>query len=309
MPEIQNRDRFIPDKNAKQNWLGTRKRSFPCGYMTLPGFYQTVDFPTDTGWFIMAMLIEIAALIMTLYGGLVRGGGFLVGAIIAVILFVIFDYIGALWYHHRTEEKCLLKNQLLIQPNNNHVVLNDQLNRTNIRKIFGVIFLIFSAILKVLAVALLTHFGTIMFVILILFYGVVVYVHISYTGYWLAEYTTNKMIKKMHKQWIQDNAGFQNNQVQNIRYNVGEPLTRPFKSKSKLNRIEINAPKNVEWHSIVFLGENRINEIEKEYLYELRTTGILLDSQITQLCIGLEVEQQSLLAKECLTHQIQTHSL
>ena len=200
---------FKPSQEALLKWLNTRK---PSAEDELPGLFTTVKFSADQSWTIIAILIELMALGLTVYGAASlyqqnQNKANLFVAIIAVVLFVAFDVIGVLLHGSDRSGKVVTRSKIKITKNAaaKKLLINHAKKITN-KEFFGVLFLVLSAIIKIAAVVLL--FGALnatipMFIVLFLFYVVVVYIHVAHTGYWLSARQTARRFQREYNEFVQ----------------------------------------------------------------------------------------------------------
>jgi hypothetical protein len=304
MPELKNRFEFEPDSNARQRWLGTRKTSFPCGDQILPGFYRTDDNQRDTKWVILAACIECVAVVMTLIGGFSKGGLYLLFAILAIVFFIIFDFVGANFFHRNKGRNCLLSNRIRITKDAAvKEALRNEMKEGKMWEVLGMAFIIFSAVLKITSVLLLGRLNIVFYGILTIFYLLVIYIHSFHTGYWLAERSTDKFFLKNHEEWAKDTKMAEEGKLErgDIRHKA-----RVLESQIE-SAIMLMANHSVE----ITVGGIKIN-FEREnqqgakciYFYKLTTTGLLLDYDFTLLTNRLDQNQAGIIGLECLKHQI-----
>lgn len=304
MPQIKSRFEFEPDRNARQQWLGTRKReSSSYGGTILPGFYQTAD-SKDGIWVFIAFVVEFFAVILTVQGGMRKGGVYLIGAIGAVIFFIFFDIVGTILHHKPMPERCRLKNTIATTTEERSKIgyINQLSGYGKAYTFFGILLIVTSAILKIGAIFLLGRFSLSFIIILMIFYLLVIYIHINHTGYWLAERSVNKEFEKQHAEWARK-ANNTNLSEDQRKLNNAEIRRSPFESDIKLEKIEIDKPIEAERHKIALLSEDKEKGI---YKYEITTIGILLDEDI-QLFVntGQKDAGSKLIAEICLKHQVE----
>jgi len=302
MPEIQGRFEFEPNSNARRAWLATRKK--PVIY-NLPGFYNTIDYEKDTAWVMLAVCVEAVAVALTLYGGITKGGIFLLGAVIVVVLFLVFDVVGANLYHKNVGINCEIQNKIIIEPNEGvKEGLRNRLKKGKGVKFIGVLLIVMSSLFKIFAILLLGKFNLMFYAIMAVLYIIVIYIHLAHTGYYLAERKTANMFRKQHDLWSEDkmlvNEGKKDKG--DIRGAVRKPSPKSvFDSEIKL-RFE-NGMVKVGEHAIRFIEEREENG-HKLYTYEIETNGILEDNDIVLLTGGQTEQQGSIIARACLKHQI-----
>jgi len=304
MAQIPQRFQFQPTAEVRQRWLGTRKYSTQSGKLTLHGFYRTDDYSSDNNWFIMAFIIEFVALTITLYGGIMKGGFILIGAIIAVILFIVLDFIGLIFCHSKKEIECEQNNNLKIEndPIQRNIII-ENLKRKKAKIVVGYILLGLSALLKVAAVFLLiSGLSLVYLAIFSIFYIFVIYIHISHSGYWFAEFNTQRMIKKQYLRWLKEN------ELNNTNNNY-TAIKRETRHKSSIN-LDI-LPTNPIIH-----GQHSLSLVDTDtttapcktiYTYSLKTSGLLLDDDIPFFISGKDDTQATEIGSFCLKHQLQNH--
>lgn len=204
-PYYQNRNQFIPSQAVLNDWLNTKKSNNP----SKPGLFETVKFTEDAVWTFISLLVEIAALSLTFYGGYqsyLKSHNFssaFVGPIIVVVLFVFFDVVGIMFHSSERSEKTRIRSQIVYTKS--PLVLADLHKKLSLysgKQFLGVMSLIVSAILKILAVTILSpvhgRAAVPLILIMSLFYLVVIYVHIYHSGYFLS---ARRVVRKMKKEW------------------------------------------------------------------------------------------------------------
>ena len=172
---------FKPSQETLLQWLNTRKND---SYK--PGFFSTNEYSKDQSWTIIAILIELAALVFTLYGGWAKyqiNGkiGALITAGVIVFLFIAFDVIGVLLHSNDKKNKVINKNKLiLVKSPVDRQALIEKIESKTPREIIGVFLFIISALLKIFAITqfVVSGKGSIPIVLILpLFCLVVVYIH------------------------------------------------------------------------------------------------------------------------------------
>ena len=242
-PYYPNERQFMPSRDALLMWLRTRKtdeKTKP----TISGLFETVNFATDAGWTMLAILVEFGALFLTLYGafGLYSQNenvGVLVLSAVAVVLFISFDVIGVLLHASDRESKVLANRELRLSPDKHRKrELVSVISKITNREFFGVVFLFLSAIIKVGAIMLLGFSAANLYVtvVILMLYFIVVYVHVYHTGYWLSARRTSKMLKREESEWSA-NEDREIAQPQRFIFHSSKPME---KSNFQLNRQEIN---------------------------------------------------------------------
>ncbi len=228
----------------------------------------------------------------------------MVGSIIVVVLFLVFDYVGTVFTHRPIAERCRLKNIIHFTSDiGTKQGLRNELKKGTFIQAVGITLIFLSAFLKIIAILLLGSFNLMFYVIMALLYIIVIYIHIFHTGYFFAELRTEKMFKKQHAKWANSKMLAATGQIEeeNIPYKAQE-LKTPFISDIELN-IKKGTPISIGKHSIELTDIDEKNN-KPFYHYSLKTTGILLDDDIKLLINGQSPEQAGIIALECRKHQV-----
>jgi hypothetical protein len=317
MPNIKDNSLFKPS-DIRKTWLGTRKKQIEG--TKHPGFYQTTDFNIDKRWVYFVAAIELAAIVVTIYGGMVRGGMFLIGAIIAVVLFIAFDIVGSNWHHKPISDKQESKCKLALLNENDESKRSERLSiltDLNIKssiKSWGIFLIIFSAILKLLALFLLGTLGFVYIGIMTVLYIIAIYIHINHTGYYLSEINTIREIKKQHGLWLEYNrlkrigGGENEAKAENHRgkkFEIKTDEKSDFISYFKLwnHKDDVSFELKIENHKLLFDKKEG-----DKYHYELITKGVFTDDDVKAfLNIGNQINREEI-ALHCLNHQLKINS-
>lgn len=305
MPELKDKYLFEPNDDARKSWLGTRKKPLFIGRLTLPGFFHTIDFNKDQNWFLLAVAIEFIAVILTLYGGISRGGIYLVGSIITIVFFIVLDIVGAIFIHKPKPDRCLLKNKIiLISDIAVREGLKNQFDKVSLYEIVGVIFIIISALLKVAAILLLGSFNLFFYIIMAFLYVIVIYIHIIHTGYCIAEYSTNNQFTSQHKLWAKLSMGSSTTTSENL----NNPYTSRSLSSMFVSSVPILTVNNnikVGDHFIAHVSDDNSLNQKTNYQYKLSTKGMLTDEDIKLFVNGQGDQESEIIAIACLKHQVE----
>jgi hypothetical protein len=282
---------FEPDYKTKQRWLSTRKNEHHSETVHLNGFYQDSTSKNDKILFWVAFFIEILVAFFILFGGLgKRDFGMKMFAIFDVIALIVLDGAGAYFVHMMKGKYCELDNKIIAEPTQKRAY---ELKKTNKwAKPFGIFCIILSAVFKAIGVLLFTKIRMTIFVVLLLLYVFVIYIHIAHTGYYFAGLLFRKARRKQ-----EDIFSLDKHEGKKSIYEA-RILDHFFESKFDL-KINEAAPREVGHHKIEFIG----NE-EGTYKYKLITVGVLEDSEIISFLAGYNKDQQKIISKECLYHQV-----
>jgi len=278
-PYYGNNRQFMPSNETLNQWMKTRKSQ----NSTIPGLYETVGFATDQIWSVIAILIELAALILTTYGAWQwyqenHELPLFITAIILVVLFIAFDIIGIMLHGLESPRKVEIKNILVYEKEHNkRSRLIDELETITWRQFLGTMLFLLSAALKIVAIMVYfkTQAGMIAIIILVIFYLVVIYIHLYHTGYWLAAIKTKKLLHKEEDKWFVNKQTDVDNPFNVINPDVTLFSTHvpiPFPSNQKkydYNRITIS-----------FEKETIHDDKSKTFDYRLENNGCLWDEDI-----------------------------
>ena len=303
-PYYQNRNQFIPSQAVLNDWLNTKKSNHP----SKPGLFETVKYTEDAIWTFISLLVEIAALSLTFYGGYqsyLKSHNFssaFIGPIIVVVLFVFFDVMGIMFHSSERSQKTLIRSQIVFT--HNPLVLANLYKKLELysgKQFLGVMALIVSAILKILAVTILSpvhgRAAVPLILIMSLFYLVVIYVHIYHSGYFLA---ARRVSKKMKKEW--DNW-FDINQ---------RGLPTPLNVQS-VNSVIFSSPQampngnsfQMGFQTITFIGRQQDSAGAVSFNYQLDSLGCMWDSDVVPLYSAFGPGHfQSALLEACVQLQL-----
>lgn len=214
------------------------------------------------------------------------------------MLFVVLDYFGVLIHHRGKDDKILAKSQLNFEHD---LITIGHLKRKSESKLtayqfFGFLAILLSALLKIFALRMLNKlFSGLLFPVIIIFYSIVMYVHLKHTGYWYFAWKTNKRMKAE----FQD---FQKNRATGMpsQYTAKNPPHR-IQFLSFYKQIEIVTCLN-DRARIKLLGEDKDNG-KVRYHYEITCTGILWDEDIVGITKGFDHNFQQDLYEACVKIQ------
>jgi hypothetical protein len=287
----QNRQNFEPSIATRNAWYRTRKQTTGYGSTFLPGLFGTNVSSMDTVWFVMAMIIELVAVVITLWLGMMKPGfTTAIGATIAVSLFIVLDYAGILFHTHLSADRTLWKNQVLIPLTPQRLAwLNESLGKRTLKEDMGVVFLFLSGLLKVSSIVLLggsVFQNKLVIALICIFYLIVIYIHAYHTGFWLASFSFKRKVKDDYSQW---SAG---------KGNVAQKYVHNFQTPYNL-LMAVGEVKNVNCQTL-----SCISYSNGLYNFQLTSTGLIWDQDIATMCMGLLFQEQPVLALECLQLQL-----
>lgn len=289
---------FEPSLATLKIWLNTRKSKTLKG----AGIFETDKFAQDRILFVIAISIEVAAFILTIWGGYImsfarHSAKPLVLAIIASILFVVLDYFGVLIHHKDIEEGTTAKSKLNFAQD---PILIRELKRIAYRnftssQLLGFFCILVSAILKISALLILLKFLGNIKQVFYLFYLIVIYVHLKHTGFWYFAWKTNRRMKS---------------EFQDFQKNRASGLPSQYSARNPPHRIEFTSYhqslENVTCLNdrvrIKFLSEYKENR-DLIYRYEITCKGILWDEDIVSVTQGFDLNFQQDVYESCVKMQ------
>lgn len=323
MPLIQHPADFQPTEDSRKKWLFTRKHEQKIGVLNFPGYYKTDGYSNDSFWFSLALSVEILAVFFTIMGGFKKGLIFGIASVIIVIIFVIFDLLGAKLVHKCVGQIQTIKNKILIESDinkiNGHLLEKSRLER-NGSKYLGIFLIIISSLLKVVAVFSFNNVQTAYAWIIILSYLLVLYIHIVHTGYWMAEYNLKNSFEDEYKSFakstisgiIKEENLAKNRQMpftSNIPLNIEESIVSGPHSITKIQTEVVSQGSSIFIYSPENNGEVKIESYKLQkgpfYNYMLNTRGVMSDEDIMRFTHGQNTGQASIIALACLDFQIQ----
>lgn len=290
---------FSPSLPTIQSWLGTRKSNT----VNRTGLLETVGFSKDQGWTIIAILIEIMALGLTIIGAALKAQDnvkVVIGSIIVVILFVTLDIIGVKMFHAKSEYRTVLRNRLsvtvdpVLRGN-----LDKQIREWAFGEFLGLLLMVISAGLKILGLVVFFNLkgsGSIMLIAVIsIFYLVVIYIHSSHTGYWLAAVQTARKMKKEYDRWVDANS---------------KGLSNSFGAQT-YSRLYTSSLMMQEGVKVFHNGRQRLDLVSSApgqngqvFTYRISSVGLIWDSDISSLTALFTDRFAQELRTECIRLQM-----
>ena len=294
MPLIPDRQNFEPNQNSLSKWLSTRKAKIQISNASIPGFYSDYSFSEDARWFWIGIIGELIGISLIFIGAAKKGTFFVGIAVILAIAFFFCDLLLANRLHRNVAKRCWIDSMLFVIGNSDPVRRQELTLKKGEGKgldLFFKVAIILIGVIKLAGVAGLGAFkNPVYYVPVAVLYGVVCYVHLSYTGYYLAYTRTEKLFEKDH-----------------IAYGGGENsargLSHPFETSSALINIPIRIGNLVEIDNDPKNNDPNLNK------YIIKTKGILIDEDITLLMAGQQPANRDRIAYECRNHQITNMSV
>jgi hypothetical protein len=289
---------FEPSIETLKLWLNTRKEKTPRG----TGLFETDRFNLDRNWFVVAFLFEIAAFVLTIWGGTLKYYGtkkisILIIALLASLFFVLLDYFGVLLHHRGKDDKIRASSQLNFTKD---PIIIGALKKVAFSKFswyqfFGFTCMLLSATLKILALIALISFFKKLAPLFVIFYLIVLYVHAKHTGYWYYAWKTNKLMLSEFQQYEKDRATNTPSEfsVKSLPYKI------QFYSYFKFVGVGEALEKRVK----IIVLDTIIDNGQTKYLYEMWCIGILWDLDIVKITSDFNINFQQDLYEACVKMQ------
>ena len=302
MSVIPDKTKFEPSKETKNRWLYTRKSPFYAGNLRLEGLFHTHNFNVDVTWVVSAVALEFVAAGLIVGGALQKSNEKLIVAIVLTLLFMALDFFGMLLHHDPVAER--LKSRNLATLNNGSQGRTGHLNNAkkfSSRKFAGTLMIVVSALIKIgSTLGYIALANLLVGVLLFIAYLLIMYVHLNHTGYAYSEYIFRKKLAKEHKEWASSQLELESLHGQKTPPKfIAKERPHSFTMELPLDRVDEKNSLNINGHAVHFRGREG-----SLYKYELITTGVLTDEDITHLGMGQSRLQQAELANACLTMQL-----
>jgi len=307
-PYYQNKNRFMPSPEVLSDWLNTNKGELLSSEM--PRLFVSDNYMLDSKRAGISLVIELAALALTFYGGYqaylknhVFSDAFFWPVVLSV-LFVLFDIIGIMFHSSDRKGKVLMNAYLKITDDEfEKKRLYKKLKQVSYREFTGVMALIISAFLKIFAVLnyspVSNKAASVLILIMAILYIVVIYIHIYHTGYFLSAFRVSKSIKKEEKIWDEMNHSGLTSEL-----NVDKPTVVVFDS---LQVIPCDSGSNfrLDAQSITYVTKQLNQHGANSFVYQLESMGCMWDSDRTSLINSFtDGEFKNSLIKACVKLQL-----
>jgi len=292
MPNFPQRDVYSPTAESLKYYAESKKKELQITTdFVLPGLNVSVDHDKHKFWFGVAMFGEVLGFILTVWGGLSYGDPAIgIGAIIVVFLFIVADwFIARLRISANNGIICLSENKKFINTPTNGDALkiktiedcNNAIKSAKFNNNVMAFLLYFMAALKTFALFFVgSVFGSSLFAIAMgIYFIIIAYIHSAITPYYFG-YTKTK-------------------DAFDADFHAKHSLAHRKKSQPfTLRKLENGNGYEKNIANAVFLAKSGGNEE-----YQVETTGIIYDQDISILVGGLIPEDQKKVARAC--HEIQ----
>lgn len=293
---------FEPNIETRKLWLNTRKSNTTKG----GGLFETDGFSSDRNWFVIALTIEIIAFFLTIWGGFLKAYGtmsakgysykILVLAIIASVLFVVLDYVGVLIHHKGVDDRARANSRLNFEKNPIRIgeLKKNASKQLTVSQFFGFICILLSALLKISSLLILISFLKKLAPVIIIFYLIVMYIHIKHTGYFYFAWKTKRKIKSEFQTFQKENSSGLPSEYSAITHKT------MFTSLFKLELNILSCLNDRVKIKLLPLGQN---EILGSNQYELTSKGCLWDNDIVNVTSQVDQKFQKDLYAACVSLQ------
>jgi len=298
-PYYKHPELFEPSLETLKLWLNTRKSKTIKG----SGLLETDKFSTDRSWFILAFSFEIIAFFLTIWGGVLKFQGThkitpLIFALFASFFFVILDLFGVLLHHKGNDDRSKARNQLNFEKD---LIVIGALKKIAFAKyssnqIWGFICMVLSAGLKIIALRiLLSVLKGLLTPVFIIFYLIILYVHVKHTGYWYYAWKTDKRMKSEFDSFEKDRSKGMPSE-----FSVKTPShSIQFTSFFKLTNEILCLDKRVKIQFMYSFEQDG----KAIHQYKLYCTGILWDDDIVKITREVDSNFQQDIYESCVKIQ------
>ena len=295
-PYYPNPDKFIPNASSVNAWLKTRKNNSA----NKPGIFETVDYNRDRNWSIASILIELAAFYFTFDGAYqtfvsTKNIGSLLGALVIVLLFIIFDVFGIMLHGQDKPKRTINKSLYLVTNDpNERLTIFDYLKETTWREFIGILLLSISAGLKIFGLWWYRQgMAEQILIVFTILYVLVIYIHSVHTVYW---WPARSLRKSIAKQYDAYDLHIKNNLPTNPSNTINSQHVFSFHFKSEAK---------IQNERLVGSPEGRVDVISSgKGDFTLNVTGLLWDENIVSLAGQWESDYVSDLINACITVQL-----
>jgi hypothetical protein len=211
-------------------------------------------------------------------------GGFVFLSVIPVLFAIIVDVYLAIQLHSYIPNRLELKNRAKAESDPATAAKFEQQSKQGVMTETLIKFAIYLlGTLK--GIAYFLYVGSVdpQVVLMILIFLIIASLHITTTGYWVAEFMLRLSIKKQVEEHILNPSSTTNRAIER---------TSIFKADSTIKTINI--------------GQHKLQQGDNNNEYKLITIGVLTDNDLAAMvAVQPSVSLQSVVASACIKHQIQ----
>ncbi len=270
---------FEPNKASLHKWFGTRKKPMVFGAVELPGVFQTHSYSNDTLKISIILILELIGAFAIMYEG-----GFIFLSVVPILFAIIVDIYLAIQLHSYVPNRLELKNRAKAESDPDTAAKFEQQSKQG-----GTIEALIKFSIYLLGtlkgIAYYLYVGSLdpQVILMILIFLIIASLHISTTGYWVAEFMLRLSIKKQVEEHILNPSSTTNRAIERVSI---------FKADSNIRTINI--------------GQHKLQQGDNNNDYKLITVGVLTDNDLAAMvAVQPSVSLQSVVASACIKHQIQ----
>ena len=269
---------YEPSKDIMYKWFGTRKKSLIFGAVELPGFFQTHAFSSDSIRIAVVIILEIIGAVAIMFEG-----GFSLMATVPIAFAIIVDVVLAIQLHSYVPKRVENKNQAKATDDPALAIRYETLSQTGkYGELFYKFLIILIGLTKGLGYMILVGEISPQVILLFFIFLIIAFLHISTTGFWVAEYNLRRSINK------------------EIRENILS-VGKKYQAKERSSTFKSDVPIN-----LINAGVHSLTKTSNEGEYMLKTVGILTDNDLAAMVAHQpNVMLQTVVATACIKHQIQ----
>jgi hypothetical protein len=270
---------FEPNKASLHKWFGTRKKPMVFGAVELPGVFQTHAYSNDTLKVSIILILEAVGAYAIMYEG-----GFVFLSVIPVLFAIIIDIYLAIQLHSYVPKRLELKNRAKAETDPAIAAKFEQQSKQGLAT-EGLIKFAIYLLGTLKGIAYFLYVGAIdpQVILMIVIFLIIASLHISTTGYWVAEFMLKQSIKKQ------------------VEEHILNPTTTPNRAIERMSTF--NADSNIR---VINIGLHKLEKSEVQNEYKLITVGVLTDNDLAAIvAVQPSVNLQSVVASACIKHQIQ----
>lgn len=269
---------FEPSKESMHKWFGTRKKSMVFGAVELPGVFQTHSYSSDTIRVCIVIMLELVGAV-----AIMVEGGFSIPATVPIIFAIVVDVFLAVQLHSFIPKRLEYKNQAKATDDPALAKKYEELSKKGKFAEFCIKSLIIMiGLAKALGYFILSGDMTPQAILMLFIFLIIAYLHITTTGFWVAEFNLRNSINREVKENI---------------LSLGEK----FQAKERVSVFNSEVPINV-----INIGLHSLYKADDSGHYKLKTIGVLTDSELASMVAAQpNVMLQTIVATACIKHQIQ----
>jgi len=271
-------------------YLATRKEEHIVGGSPEKPFISDTGVSKDSFWVYLAFAIEFMGFVLTIIGGAKRSSSFLITALAAIILIIIFDIVAGIQLHRNVARNTWLEAKIPDVSYDLQQQYRSNMGKGRIKNYFFMVFLIIIALFKSAALFLMHPFpGVTLYIPMAMLFLLAAYIHIAHTGYFLAYKKTQKGIDKDYKDFIATAPSSSNSEL--------EYISQPFNTHTELRDLPLKAG----FHRIEKSNE-KCNE-PGDFTYVFKINKLLTDNEILMLGASQSRENQTIIFRKGREYQ------